>query len=62
LKVFTIAIRYDSNSPNPIGNMGVVYQKRGDITKAKYYYQRALSKDPNIDVFKRNMQMLNPVP
>jgi len=56
---FVIAIHYDSNSANPIGNIGVVYQKKGDVEKAKYYYQKALSKDPDLDVFKRNMQRLN---
>lgn len=62
LAEFTVALRYDSTSTNAIGNIGVVYQKRGKDEKARYYYQWALSKNPNDPVFNRDLQILNARP
>lgn len=59
MEEFFLALRCDSNSVNAIGNMGVVYQKKGDKKKAKYYYQKALSKDPRNEVFNDDLQILN---
>jgi protein O-mannosyl-transferase len=59
LDEFSIALRCDSNSANALGDMGVVYQKRGEIEKAKKCYQMALLKDPRAEVFAKNLQVLN---
>jgi len=59
LREFALALKCDSNSANAIGNMGVVYQKEGNIEKAKRCYLLALAKDPKAELFNRNLQMLN---
>jgi protein O-mannosyl-transferase len=59
LSEFMIASKCDSSSANAIGNMGVVYQKMGNIEKAKYCFQKALAKAPNDEVFMKDLQALN---
>jgi len=59
LEEFSLALHCDSNSVGNLENIGAIYQRKGNIEMAKYYFQRALSKDPNNEVFKRNLQALN---
>jgi len=59
LKEFSLALNYDSNFVNALGNIGAVYQKEGNIEMAKNYYRKALAKDPNNPVFIQNLQLLS---
>ena len=58
-KEFSIAEQIDSTSPNPMGNMGVIYFDKGNYKKAKTFFERALARDPNNAVFLRDLQLLN---
>jgi Tfp pilus assembly protein PilF len=55
---FHIALTFDTNSSNVLGNIGVVYQRQGNNAMAIKYYQKALSKDPKNEVFERNLETL----
>ncbi len=59
LKEFQIALSCDSNSANVIGNMGIIYQKQGDVAKARGYYQKALAKDPGNQLFAKYLQSIS---
>jgi tetratricopeptide (TPR) repeat protein len=56
---FKIAREYDTNSPNPIGNLGMVYLRMGDIQKARFCFQKAIFKDPKNDTFIKDLADLN---
>jgi tetratricopeptide (TPR) repeat protein len=53
LEEFNAALYCDSNAVNAIGNIGMVYGQMGNKERAKAYFQKALSKDPNNEVFRR---------
>jgi tetratricopeptide (TPR) repeat protein len=55
---FQLALKYDPRSANALGNIGAVYQKKGDYAKAMEYYQKALAIDPNNKTFRDNLQQI----
>jgi len=59
LAEFKSAVAYDSNSAIAIGNIGIVYGKMGDTALEKAFYRRALTKDPNNEMFSKNLLSLN---
>ncbi len=59
LEEFVFAEKADSTSPNPIGNMGVVYFDKGNYKKAKALFERALLRDPKNEVFLQDLQAAN---
>jgi tetratricopeptide (TPR) repeat protein len=58
LHEFSLGLRCDPNSSNSIGDMGVVYQRMGDIEKAKVCYQQAVAKDPTNEAFVKDLEGL----
>jgi tetratricopeptide (TPR) repeat protein len=59
MEQFMAALKYNPNSPDALGNIGAVYQSKGDNAKAVEYYQKALAIDPKNEVFSRNLSMIN---
>lgn len=59
LAEFSVAFQNNPNSANAIGNIGVVYQKMGNIEKAKDCYRQALAIDPKDESVARDLQGLN---
>lgn len=59
LAEYQAARALDTNSATAIGNIGIVYGKMGQNELAKYFYLRALAKDPNNEIFARNLRSLS---
>jgi tetratricopeptide (TPR) repeat protein len=59
LEKFNASFLCDTNSADALGNIGVIYAKKGNITTAITYFQKALIKNPDNDIFKRNIQVLS---
>jgi Flp pilus assembly protein TadD len=56
---FRISLLCDTNSVDAIGNIGVTYLKTGNKEKARVYFQKALLKDPNNEVFMRDLETMD---
>jgi tetratricopeptide (TPR) repeat protein len=55
---FTTALQCDSNFANAICNIGVAYKNEGNKDMAKYYFTKALSKDPKNQVFAKDLESI----
>jgi protein O-mannosyl-transferase len=59
LEEFTIALNYNPNNANALGNIGAIYAKKGNIEMAKKYFKKALVKDPKNEAFAKDLQSMN---
>jgi len=55
---FITALKYNPNSADALGNIGAVYQAKGDNEKAVEYYQKSLAINPKNAVFSNNLASL----
>ncbi len=61
-KQFMLAGTYNSRSAEVLGYLGMLYQIKGDFSKAIEYYRKSLEIDPGNEAFKQNLDnLLNPL-
>ncbi len=56
---FETALVYDSNWVDAIGNIGIIYLKKGKNKVAKEYFGKALVKDPKNEQYQKFLKMLD---
>ncbi len=58
LQQFNVAAQLNPGNANAFGNMGAVYQSKGDNAKAEEYYRKALAIDPKNQFFQNQLNAL----
>lgn len=57
-KFFTKYLEVDSNNPNVYYNLGLVYEAKNELEKAKQMYEKVLSISPSHKLAKKHLDKL----
>lgn len=58
-KTYELYLKKEGESSAAINNLGVVYEKEGNLAKAEECFERALRREPHSKRYKNNLQCIN---